>query len=70
MFLERDRTISGGDMNTSDLSGNESTDGSGMKFMIIFQMLNIFCFILESPTQVGDDYSFDEPFIMRSSESK
>jgi hypothetical protein len=35
MFLERDRTISGGDMNTSDLSGNESTDGSGMKFMII-----------------------------------
>jgi hypothetical protein len=39
-FLERDRTISGGDMNTSDLSGNESTDGSGMKFRIILQILN------------------------------
>ena len=27
-----------------------------------------FCF-LESPTQIGDDYSFDEPFMMRSIES-
>ncbi len=27
-------------------------------------------YLLESPTQIGDDYSFDEPFMMRSSESK
>jgi hypothetical protein len=31
-LLERDQTISGGEMNTSDLSGNESTDGSGEIF--------------------------------------
>ncbi|CAF0945722.1 unnamed protein product [Rotaria sordida] len=50
-FRERDQTISAGDMNTSDLSGNESSDES------------------ESPGQVGDDYSSDEPFTMRSVET-
>ncbi|CAF5031613.1 unnamed protein product, partial [Rotaria socialis] len=47
--IERDQTTSASDMNTSDLSGNESSEGS------------------ESPTQIGDDYSSDEPFTMRSS---
>ncbi|CAF1290847.1 unnamed protein product [Adineta steineri] len=47
----RERKLSGIDMNTSDLSGNDSSDGS------------------ESPTHIGDDISFDEPFRMRSSES-
>jgi len=49
--IERERRMSGIDMNTSNLSGNESSDGS------------------ESPTPIGDDGSFDEPFRMRSSES-
>ncbi|CAF1430190.1 unnamed protein product [Adineta ricciae] len=49
--VERERRLSGVDMNTSDLSGNDSSDGS------------------ESPTQINDDSSFDEPFRMRSSES-
>ncbi len=29
IFVERDQTISGGEMSTSDLSGNESSEGSG-----------------------------------------
>ncbi|CAF0748376.1 unnamed protein product [Adineta ricciae] len=49
--VERERRLSGVDMNTSDLSGNDSSDGS------------------ESPTQINDDSSFDEPFRMRSAES-
>ncbi|UJR22265.1 hypothetical protein I4U23_025326 [Adineta vaga] len=49
--VERERKLSGIDLNTSDLSGNDSSDGS------------------ESPTQIGDDNSFDEPFRMRSAES-
>ncbi|CAF5151538.1 unnamed protein product [Rotaria sp. Silwood1] len=49
--LEREKRASVVDMNTSDLSGNDSSDGS------------------ESPTQIGDDTSFDEPFRMRSSEA-
>jgi 1-phosphatidylinositol-5-phosphate 4-kinase len=49
--VERDQTMTSGDMNTSDLSGNDSSEDS------------------ESPTQIGDDYSFDEPFILRSSET-
>ncbi|CAM4754381.1 unnamed protein product [Rotaria magnacalcarata] len=50
LLIEREKRASVTDMNTSDLSGNDSSDGS------------------ESPTQMGDDNSFDEPFRMRSSE--
>jgi hypothetical protein len=35
--------------------------------ILLFEFFNI-KFFLESPTQVGDDYSFDEPFMMRSSD--
>jgi len=31
-FEERERRMSGIDMNTSDLSGNDSSDGSGKSF--------------------------------------
>jgi len=48
---ERDLNMSTVDMNTSDLSGNDSSDGS------------------ESPTQLGDETYFDEPFRMRSIET-
>jgi hypothetical protein len=54
-------------MNTSDLSGNDSSEESGKKIYFLL-ILNLF-FFLESPTQVGDDYSYDEPFMMRSSDS-
>jgi hypothetical protein len=32
VVLERDQTISAGDMNTSDLSGNDSSEDSGKNF--------------------------------------
>lgn len=67
--LERDSTVSGGEMNTSDLSGNESSEGSG-KFPLGFDDHPFFNLPSESPTQIGEDYSFDEPFMMRSSEGK
>ncbi|CAF0781836.1 unnamed protein product [Adineta ricciae] len=48
--VERDLTVSGGDMNTSDLSAYESSDDS------------------DNPTQIGEDCSFDEPFMLRNSD--
>ncbi len=60
--------MSGIDMNTSDLSGNESSDGSGrFGFSLVHQLPS---FILESPTQMGDENSFDQPYRMRSSECR
>lgn len=60
-------------MNTSDLSGNESSEGSGKKsyfFILIKQKIIIHECFIESPGQIGDDYtSADEPFTMRSAES-
>jgi hypothetical protein len=55
-------------MNTSDLSGNESSEGSG-KFVFIRKII-LYLILSESPTQIGDDNSFDEPYMMRSPESK
>lgn len=71
VHLERDQTISTGEMNTSDLSGNESSEGSGKRLSLwIISMYTFFVFFPESPTQIGEDYSFDEPFMLRSSEGE
>jgi hypothetical protein len=61
--------MSGIDMNTSDLSGNDSSDGSGKIFFFIINKKR-WIGILEGQTQMGDDNSFDEPFRMRSPECK
>jgi hypothetical protein len=55
-------------MNTSDLSGNDSSDGSG-KSIYRINKFRLFFFFVESPNQIGDDI-FDEPYRMRSSECK
>lgn len=34
IILERERRLSGVDMNTSDLSGNDSSDGSGNAMLL------------------------------------
>ena len=55
-------------MNTSDLSGNESSDGSG-KNRTKQNYSNVFVGLFaESPGQIGDDNGFDEPIRMRSAE--
>lgn len=43
-FLERDQTSSFGEVNTSDLSGNDSSDGSGMKISYVCLMGKSFRF--------------------------
>jgi hypothetical protein len=67
-LIEREPRMSGIDMNTSDLSGNDSSDGSGRSIDEINQLKPLSLFS-ESPTQLGED-NFDEPFRVRSSESK
>ena len=68
--LERDLNISTVDMNTSDLSGNDSSDGSGSFVSRFVFRLEENVSRAESPTQLGDETYFDEPFRMRSIESK
>lgn len=58
-------------LNTSDLSGNESSEGSGLfRSNIISLKVPLLSSPLESPTQIGEDVSFGEPYMIRSAESK
>ena len=69
LCLERDQSMSGADMNTSDISGNDSSDGSGSFSPLVVHSRHAFL-LADSPTHMGDEQSSDEPFMLRSVEGK
>ena len=68
-ILERDAQVSTVEMNTSDFSGNDSSDDSGLIQNIVC-VNDLFFISSETATPFGDESFYDEPFRMRSSESE
>ena len=56
-------------MSTSDISGNESSDGSGSFLRRVIHPKHSFL-LADSPTHMGDEQSSDAPFMLRSAEGK